>query len=651
MVRFLRLRIAIVALGILTAFGSTTVAQTSTVSTSLQFLHLSPDPAVSPISVWAGVPVFGTTQFFSAASNISFRGATPSISSVASPFGQVSAAQFIGQPLSANLTPITNTSATPTIQGGQFGNLLLGTGANIAFVRGVVDPTAYAANPNGKSTRLTISVATDPAPPVAASTTRILLYQGVTDAPPLDVVIRETGDLLASQLTFDQVIAYVIPTGNYTIDVYQSSPKTLLASYNAPLQTLGYAGQRVTICASGFLTPSLNKNGAAFGLVAVPNTEIIATPTVLTTAAPPSAGTTLPAISLQTIHASADPTLSPIALWLNTVPFGGAQFFPISTNLAFRSATPVRTSISAGSLQVPIAGNTGRPTDALITAVTTGTLPGAGIINVPNYVLQPLANFTLLEGVRDSTRFAPNPSGRSIRFQLRTLPDTATFVASAQTRLLVAHSVTDAPDIVLDVRDALGNTLGTLGPLTYGLTFVTTNLGVGNYTLAMRPNGTSTVLGTFSLNLLTENLGGKRVLLTATGFANPAQNLGAPGVRILAVVNDSTGRSFLLPGGFTAVREEQGIGKANAGMLLHIISPNPVRDEATLRYELSETKEIALTVVDALGKTIWSTERRLMPQGTHTQILDASTFAQGAYMVRLSDARGSIVSTRLIVVR
>lgn len=651
MVRFFRLRIAVVALGILTAWSRTVIAQNNSVSTSLQFIHLSPDPATSPIAVWAGVPVFGSLQFFPATSNISFRGATPVISGVASPFGQISVAQFIGQPLSANLTATTSTSATPTIQGGQFSGLVLSTGANVAFVRGVVDSAAYSANPSGRPTRLTISVVTDPAAPPAATTTRVLFYHGATDAPPIDVIIRETGDIVASQLTFDQVVGYNVPTGNYTIDIYRSSPKTLIASYNAPLQTLGYAGQRVTICASGFLTPAQNRNGAAFGLVAVPNTEVIATPFILTTAAPPSAGTMLPAISLQTIHASADPTLSPIAFWLNTTPFGGAQFFPISTNLAFRTATPVRTSISAGTLQVPLAGNTGRPTDALITSVTTGTLPGASIIRVPNYTFAPLANFTLLEGVADSTRFAPNPSGRSTRFQLRTLPDTATFVPSTQTRLLLSNSVTDSPDILFDVRDASGNVLGTLGSLVYGLSFVTTNFNVGNYTLALRPNGSTTVLGTFSLNLLSENLGGKRILLTATGFANPAQNLGGPGVRILAAVNDSTGRTFLLPGGFTAVREVQGAQQNTGGMMLHLISPNPTRDEATIRYELSEPKEVAVSVVDAQGKTLWNTESVFMAAGEHIITLDASTFAQGAYTVRLRDARGNTVSTRLIVVR
>lgn len=650
MARFFRLRAMILALGIITVWSTATVAQTGAVPTSLQFIHLSPDPAASPIGVWAGVPFSGTVQYFPAAQSIAFRGATPAISGVAGPLGQISVSQFIGQSLNANLTAANATSAIPAIQGGQFSGLFLGTGANISLVRGVLDPTAYAQNPNGTPTRLTLVTVVDTAR-VAASTTRILFYHGVTDAPAIDVVIRETAGSLATRIPFDGIAPATVPTNNYTIDVYQSSPRTLLASYNAPLQTLGYGGQRVVIAANGFLNPANNRNGAALGLVAVPNTEGSVQSSVLTTAAPPPAEIRLPAVSLQTIHASADPSLSPIAFWLNTIPFGGAQFFPITTNLAFRTATPILTSLSAGSLQVPIQGNTGRPTDVLITAVTTGTLPGSGLARIQNYVLAPLANFTLLEGVLDPTRFVRNPGGRSIAFQTRTLPDSAISVPVNQTRVLFAHSATDMPDILLDVRDGGGNFLGTIGPLIYGSTFVATNLVTGNYTLAMRPNGTNSIFATFNLNLQSENLGGKRMLLTLTGFANPVLNQRGQGIGMLAVINDSVGRSFLLPSTFVSVRDNQQAQNMSAGMKLLPVSPNPVRESATVRYELSEAKEVALSVVDAQGAVVWNAEPRWMAVGTNTLTLETSSFAQGSYIVRLADALGNIASVRLVVVR
>jgi hypothetical protein len=627
------------------------LAQTSNAPTSLQFLHLSADPALSPVSVWAGIPVFGSTQFLPVAPNISFRNATPAISNVASPFGPVSVGQFIGQPLSANLTPVSNTTATPTVgDRGAFVGLTLATGANISFVRGVLNPASFAANPNGGDIQLRLSVVADPVTNIPAGVTRLLLYHAVTDAPQIDVVIRQTGQIIVTQLGFDQIVAENLPTSNYILDIYRTSPRTLLASFNAPLQTLGYSGRRVTIAATGFLNPLANQRGPEFGLVAVPNTEGSTEVVLLSSAPPPSPDAQFPRVSLQTIHASADPNLSPIALWLNTMPFGGAQFFPISSNLSFRTATPTRTSLSAGSLNVPLEGNTGKITDALITAVTNGTLPGAALVNVPNYSFNAAANFTLIEGVRDTAAFAPNPSGRRIGVQLRTLPDTVTTLSNTQTRIILAHSVTDAPEVLFDVRDASGNLLGTLGPLTYGLTFVTTNFPVGNYTLSMRPAGTNMELGTFSLNLLSENLGGKRILLTATGFLNRAQNQNGAGVRILATVNDENGRFFLLPGGLVSVRQEQTAQFSSAFRLLPI-SPNPARETTTLRYELSATNNVAAQIFDARGTLVWSQDLGVQAAGTHSLNIDIAAFAQGAYSVRVSDAFGNAANAKLIVAR
>lgn len=650
MLRLLGLRKIALVLGLLAFFGAKSSAQ---VTTSLQFVHLSADPALSPISVWAGVPVFGMTQFVPAAPNISFRNATPSISGVPNPFiagAQVPVSLFIDSALTANLTPVTNTTATPTIAGGQFQGLRLRRGANISFVRGVQDAAMFAANPNGASTRLSISTLVDTTS-ISPTSVRILFYNAVTDAPGIDVVVRETNDLLASQISFDQAIAYNIPDGNYTFDVYQGSPRRLIASYSAPLRTLGYTGQRVVIAATGFLNPAQNRNGAAFGLIAIPNTEIIAQVFNFRTTDPPSAGNALPSVSLQAVHTSADPTLNPLALWLNTTAFGGTAFAPLGTNIAFRAATPARTNLASGTTTIPLQGNTNRQTDALITASTSGTAPGVGLIRVPNYVFAQGGNITLIEGVSDTTRFARNPSGRSIRFQLRTLPDTATFVAGNQTRFLLAHSATDLGDIIFDIRDASGTMLGTFGPLTYGQTFVSATIPAVNYSLVMRLNNSNTALGTFALNLASENLGGRRVLVTATGFANPAQNLGGPGVRLLAAVNDSTGRFFLLPGGFTSVREQLQLSNSGAGMTLHAVSPNPVRESAIVRYDLSEAKEIEMSLVNTQGNIVWRDERRFMPSGAHSLSLDAASFAQGAYMLRLSDSKGNSVSVRFVVTK
>ncbi|MCS6808707.1 MAG: T9SS type A sorting domain-containing protein [Bacteroidota bacterium] len=650
MIRLSCLRVMIaLGVGVLSIARIQTIAQ---VTTSLQLAHLSADPALSPVAVWAGIPAFGTVQFLPAAPSMSFRNATPAISSIPNPLisgVQIPVGLFVDSSLTVHLTPVGSTTATPTIPGGQFTGLRLRRGANIGFIRGVQSPSEFAPNPQRGDIRLILSVLVDTVN-VASNAIRIIVYHAVTDAPAIDVVVRETNEVLVSQLAFDQAAPYILPDGNYTLDVYQSSPRRLLASYAAPLRNLGYTGQRIVLAATGFLNPAQNRNGAAFGLLAIPNTES-AQPSLLRTTDPPPAGVRLPDVSVQVIHASADPLISPLALWLNTAAFGGSQAAPLATSLAFRTATPIQTFLRSATASIPLQGNTNRPTEAFITAATSGTLPGATLIRVPNYVIASGGNCTLIEGVVDTTRFVRNPSGRSVRFQLRTLPDTATFLERNQTRLLVAHSVTDLGDVTIDVRDATGAMLATLGPLDYGRSFVALTVPTINYTLAVRLSATNMTLGTFALNLASENLGGKRVLITATGFASPAQNLGGPGVRLLAAVNDSTGRAFLLPGGFTSVRERLDLVSSSVGMALHAVMPNPVRDRATIQYELQEAKEVECSLIDAQGTIVWSGERQLMPAGRHTLVLDVRDYAQGAYIVRLADMRGHAVSARISVVR
>jgi len=57
-----------------------------------------------------------------------------------------------------------------------------------------------------------------------------------------------------------------LPTADYTLNVTDASGNTVVASYAAPLQTLGLQGQALTVLASGFLDPTQNSNGPAFGL-------------------------------------------------------------------------------------------------------------------------------------------------------------------------------------------------------------------------------------------------------------------------------------------------------------------------------------------------------------------------------------------------
>ena len=100
-----------------------------------------------------------------------------------------------------------------------------------------------------------------------SANTDLLIHHGSTDAPTVDVTTAGGGTTLSDDLAYTDFDGYVeLTTQDYTIDVRDASGATVVASYEAPLATLGLSGSAITVVASGFLDPSVNSNGAAFGL-------------------------------------------------------------------------------------------------------------------------------------------------------------------------------------------------------------------------------------------------------------------------------------------------------------------------------------------------------------------------------------------------
>lgn len=99
-----------------------------------------------------------------------------------------------------------------------------------------------------------------------ASNTDILVFHGGTDAPVIDVLTDNTPvvqNLLYSQFSSDYV---ELPTASYVLNLKEGFGVTMVASYNAPLSSLGLQGKAVVALASGFINPNVNSNGPDFGL-------------------------------------------------------------------------------------------------------------------------------------------------------------------------------------------------------------------------------------------------------------------------------------------------------------------------------------------------------------------------------------------------
>lgn len=106
--------------------------------------------------------------------------------------------------------------------------------------------------------------------------TDVLVHHGATDAPPVDVVengVNNPGVRLVNDLPYSEFQGYLeLPTNDYTLQVRDATGTVGVAAYSAPLSTLSLDGAAIVVVASGFLDPSQNSNGEAFGLfVALPS--------------------------------------------------------------------------------------------------------------------------------------------------------------------------------------------------------------------------------------------------------------------------------------------------------------------------------------------------------------------------------------------
>lgn len=99
-----------------------------------------------------------------------------------------------------------------------------------------------------------------------AANTDVLVFHGATDAPTVDVQAVGAGTIV-NDLEYSDFNGYLeLPLADYIVSIATADGETVVASYQAPLQTLGLGGAAITVLASGFLNPSANSNGPAFGL-------------------------------------------------------------------------------------------------------------------------------------------------------------------------------------------------------------------------------------------------------------------------------------------------------------------------------------------------------------------------------------------------
>jgi hypothetical protein len=213
----------------------------------VQVIHNSADAAAQTVDVW-----LNNTKLID---NFQFRTASP----------------FIDAPAGVNFDiTIQPSNSTDTTNGlARFTYNLMGGHKYQLVANGIVIPTGY--TPATPFNIYVYDIARESA--TSGSNTDVLVFHGSTDAPVVDVVEVGAGaGTIVNNLGYSQFAGYLeLPTADYSLQVRDETGTVVVATYAAPLASLGLNGAALAVIASGFLNPAVNNNGPAFGLyVALP---------------------------------------------------------------------------------------------------------------------------------------------------------------------------------------------------------------------------------------------------------------------------------------------------------------------------------------------------------------------------------------------
>ncbi|GAB1403941.1 MAG: DUF4397 domain-containing protein [Lentimicrobiaceae bacterium] len=547
----------------------------------LQVIHNSADAVASVVDVWLNDQLL--------LDDFAFRTASPFIDAPAGVDFDV-----VIQP--ANSTDTTNALARFTY------NLTDGE-TYILVANGIVVPTGY--NP-ATPFNIYVTAAGREAANMPENSD-VLVFHGSTDAPTVDIVETGVGaGLLVDNLSYSEFAGYLeLPTADYVLAVQDETGSVTVASYDAPLSTLGLQGAAMTIVASGFLDPSANNNGPAFGLfVALPSGgELVELPVHT------------PQARLQVIHNSADAAASVVDVWLND------QL--LLDDFAFRTASPFIDAPAGVDFDVVIQPANSTDTTNALARFTYNLTDGGKYILVAN-------------GIVSSSGYSPSQAFDIYVF------DQAREEASQSTNtdVLVFHGSTDAP--VVDVIEVLAGAGTIVDNLGYGEFAGYLELPTANYQLNITDETGSTVVATFNAPLADLGLQGQALTLVASGFLDPAANSNGPEFGLFAVL--PSGGDFVTLGNTTNVA-------TNRLDITNLMTyPNPSNGSTHLTFSIQQASELKISVHSMNGQVVYQENTGVIPAGTHQQLLPLNQLPSGLYLVNLV-AGNTNQTTKLQVIK
>ncbi len=524
----------------------------------LQVVHNSPDLAAQTVDVYVNGSIF--------INDFAFRTATD--------FKTVPA----GVALSIDVAPGNSTSSTQSLY--NLTTTLADGETYIAIANGIVSATGYT-NPNSFALSVFAQgreAASNPAQ------TDVLVNHGSPDAPTVDVVETSVpAGTIVNDISFPSFAGYLeLPNLDFTLDVRDATGTTTVASYSAPLQTLNLDGAAITVIASGFLDPTTNSNGPAFGLwvATAAGGNLIPLPLA-----------TNPTARLQVIHNSPDLAASVVDVYVNGV---------ITLNdFAFRTATPFIDVPAGVALSIDVAPGNSTSSAQSLYNLTTTLADGETYIAIAN-------------GIVSATGYTnPNSFALSVFAQGREVASNP-----AQTDVLVNHGSPDAPTVdVVETSVPAGTIVNDISFPSFAGYLELPNL---DFTLDVRDATGTTTVASYSAPLQTLNLDGAAITVIASGFLDPTTNSNGPAFG-LWVATSAGGNLIPLP---TAPLSITDFDTENVK-----IYPNPTNTVINIDIPFSFEKS-KVAIVDVNGRTVLTT-------ASDISTIDVSALTDGVYMLSL----------------
>lgn len=542
----------------------------------VQVIHNSADPAAKFVDVYLNGGLL--------LNDFKFRTATPYIDAPA------------GTPITISIAPSTSLTVDDAIA--NFTYTLTEGDKYVVVANGVLDPGAFAANPDGVSTAFNLFVrnemresALDP------NNLDFVFFHGATDAPTVDAIARDVATVVdnAAYTAFTDYVS--VPADKYFIDVTPGDlPSVIVASARAFLD--GAGGASAVIFASGFFDPALNPGGKSFKIFyALPDGTVQQLPFITTA-------------KLQVIHNAADPAAAVVDIYVD-----GALAID---NFEFRTATPYIDVPGNVPVSIAVAPPTSESVDDAITTISATFKAGYGYIAMANGVLNP-------------ELFNPNPDGASIAFGVFVKENTE-FLSDRANGLefFGVHGCTDAPTVDIIARDVA--TL--LDNVSYGAvsayqTVPANTVYILDVALGDAPE---TVVASYEAAL--ESVAGQSAVVFASGFLAPELNPeGSLPFGLYYTLADGTTGAFPV----YVMRE----GAENT--IASEVYPNPAANN--ININIPAAFDGVITIADMNGKIVKS----MTMNSTYGEIVtvDISNLASGIYSVTTA-TDAAVTSIKLV---